>query len=167
MARVWVSVGSNQQRERHIRGAIAELRARFGALRLSSVYETVAVGFDGDPFYNLVVGFATDQPPEQVQAALRAIEDAHGRERTGPKFSGRTLDLDLLTYDDRVGQVAGKPLPHPDILAYPFVLGPLAELAPDECHPVLGRSYTELWQAQPEQTRAGLRRVPFDWGQPG
>lgn len=163
MARVWVSVGSNREREAHIRAAIAELRARFGALRISSVYETDAVGFAGAPFYNLVVGFETALDPAAVRSALRAIEDGQGRERGGPRFGPRTLDLDLLSYGDRVGTVAGQPLPHPDILDYPFVLGPLAELAPQEHYPGSARTYAELWQDQPAAARAALRPVALDW----
>lgn len=161
MSRVWVSAGSNLQRERHIRGALAALRANYGALQVSPVYETPAVGFAGDPFYNLVIGFSTEQTAEQVQATLRAIEDAQGRDRTAPKFGPRTLDLDLLIFDDRVGEVAGKPLPHPDILQYPFVLGPLAELAPAERHPVLGQSYAELWRQMQLREAVELHPVEF------
>jgi 2-amino-4-hydroxy-6-hydroxymethyldihydropteridine diphosphokinase len=147
MARAWVSIGSNIEPEANVRGAVAALQRRFGALTVSTVYRTEAVGFEGQPFLNLVVGFDTDESPVEVFDALRAVEDAQGRTRSGPKFSARTLDLDLLLYDDRRTEVRGRPLPHPDILEYPFVLGPLAELVPDQRHPVDGRRYAELWSA--------------------
>ena len=100
--RVWVSIGSNIDRERNIRTAVAALRAGFGALRLSRVYECPAVGFSGEAFYNLVAGFDTELSPAELSARLRAIENAQGRVRSGGKFSSRTLDIDLLSYGDQV-----------------------------------------------------------------
>lgn len=163
MAWVWLSIGSNIDRERHIRAGIADLRAQFGELVLSTVYETPSEGFDGDPFYNLVAGFETDLPPEQLHVALRAIENAHGRERTGPKFSARTLDIDLLTYGEEVTERGGKTLPRDEILKYAFVLGPLAEVAPDERHPQDGRRYAELWRDFDASAKAAMKAVAFDW----
>jgi 2-amino-4-hydroxy-6-hydroxymethyldihydropteridine diphosphokinase len=163
MARVWLSVGSNIDRERHIRGAIRALREQFGELVLSTVYETPSEGFDGDPFYNLVVGIETDLPPELLHPMLHAIEDAHGRERSGPKFSARTLDIDLLTYADQVTERGGKALPRGEILKYAFVLGPLAEVAPDEMHPQVHRRYAELWAEFDPMARASLKPVTLDW----
>ncbi len=147
MARVWVSIGSNVDRERHIRGAIEELRHELGELILSRVYESAAVGFPGAAFYNLVAGFESQLAPAELNRRLRAIEAAHGRERAGPRFAARTLDIDLLTYGDRVGHFDGLELPRDEILKYAFVLGPLAEVAPGERHPVDGRTYAELWAA--------------------
>ena len=163
MSWVWVSVGSNIDRERHIRGAIQALRDRFGELRLSSVYETPAEGFDGDPFYNLVAGFHPDRSPAELHELLRDIEAAHGRDRVGPKFSARTLDIDLLTYDDRVTEEGGKALPRDEIVKYAFVLGPLAEVAAGERHPQLGISYGELWADFDARARQAMRRVDFAW----
>ena len=82
--------------ERHIAQALAALRARYGALLLSSTYQSPAAGFEGDDFLNLAVGIDTDETPEAVMRSLREIEDACGRVRGGPKFSARTMDLDLL-----------------------------------------------------------------------
>lgn len=159
MPRVFVSIGSNIDRENNIRGAIGALTRRFGSLSLSTVYETAAVGFEGDPFFNLVVGFDTGESIEAIRAELRRIEDAHGRQRAGQsKFSARTLDLDLILYGDVVDPAAN--LPHGDILKYPFVLGPLAELAPDLAHPVMGDSCLALWRKNfPDGN--GLRRAAF------
>lgn len=158
--RVWLSLGSNIERERNICGALRDLAARFGNLVVSRVYECAAVGFDGDPFYNLVVGIETEAAPQELAAAMRAIEEAHGRTRSGGKFAPRTLDIDLLTYGDQVVEQGALRLPRDEILKYAFVLGPLAEVAGPERHPVDGRSYAELWAAF-DQAAQPLRAVAF------
>ena len=127
MSRVWISVGSNIDRERSVRAALWELRRLFGDLVISPVYETAAVGFDGDAFLNLVVGIETARAPGELHALLRDIEASHGRVRSAARFDARTLDLDVLTYGDAVTDEGGKQLPRDEILKYAFVLGPLAE----------------------------------------
>lgn len=161
MPRVWLSLGSNLDRETNIRGAVQALREAFGALVISSVYETAAVGFDGEPFYNLVVGIETEQTPDSLRQQLRAIENAHGRVRGGAKFGARTLDIDILTYGDLVSE-DGQDIPRDEILRYAFVLGPLAEVAGSERHPQLGRSYAELWQAFGAAEKTGMQLVSLD-----
>jgi len=162
MARVYVSIGSNIDRDRSIRGGVADLREAFGELTLSSVYESEAVGFDGDDFYNLVAGFDTDMGVNEVAALLREIEDRHGRVRSGPRFSSRTLDIDLLLYDDLDTDSDGLSLPRDEITKNAFVLWPLAEIAPDAVHPVLNKRYRDLWDAF-DKTKQPLRPVAFAW----
>lgn len=147
MARVYVSIGSNIEREANIRGGVADLRERFGELTLSSVYESEAVGFDGDNFYNLVAAFDTGLAVLEVARVLREIEDAHGRTREGPRFSSRTLDIDMLLYDELLLQQGKLELPREEITKNAFVLWPLAEIAPELKHPVLQQTYAELWDA--------------------
>lgn len=159
---VWVSIGSNQARERSIRGAVAALRERYGPLKLSRVYESEAVGFAGHPFLNLVAGFQTDEPVGAINSALRAMEDALGRVRGPEKFAPRTLDLDLLTYGDQVGMMDGRLLPRDEILRYAFVLGPLAEIAGDQTYPPTGQTYQALWAAF-DQASQPIVPVPFDF----
>ena len=146
MSRVYLSLGSNIERHKHIRNALQELSALFGQLLLSRVYESEAVGFDGDPFYNLVVGLDTDLSIGELQAQIKRIEDENGRVRGGPKFSSRTLDIDILTYDDFVGEEDGVSLPRDEITKNAFVLLPLSEIAGDEMHPELNKSYRTLWE---------------------
>lgn len=159
MPRVWVSIGSNIDRERHIRAALRELRGAFGELVVSPVYETEAVGFRGDAFFNLVAGFDTELPPARLHALMREIEERHGRERGGEKFSARTLDLDLLTYGDAITSEGGKALPRDEILRYAFVLAPLADVAADEVHPEVGESYGALWRRFARDNRDVLQRL--------
>jgi len=146
MAQVYVSIGSNIERENHISGALRALTAVYGEMQRSSVYESAAVGFDSAPFYNLVVAFETDDSPQSVQQTLHRIEDDQGRSRTAA-LAARTLDLDLLLYDELVIQAGKLVLPRPDIDRYAFVLGPLAEIAGERRHPVTGIRYADMWSA--------------------
>lgn len=147
MARAYISVGSNVDREVHVRAAIQALAECYGALTVSPVYETGAVGFDGEPFLNLAVGFETDAGPETLVRDLKALERAQGRTAGSNGFKPRTLDLDLLLYDDLVLQTEAFELPRDEILHHAFVLAPLADIAPDLRHPVVGRTLAELWAA--------------------
>ncbi len=144
MPRIWVSVGSNMDRESNIRAAICAQSERFGKLLLSPVYETKAVGFDGAPFLNMVLGFHTDLALEHVRRELRDIENVQGRVRNGDKYGSRTLDLDILTYGKLVDEY--QDIPRAEIMGYAFVLGPLADVAPNELHPKMNKTYAQLWQ---------------------
>ena len=159
MPRVWVSIGSNIEREWHTRAALDYLRVILGDLIVSPLYETHAVGFEGDAFYNLVVGFDTEFPPSQLHRLMREIEDRNGRERSGEKFAARTLDLDLLTYGGAVTDEGGRRLPRDEIQRYAFVLAPLADVAGDELHPQLGETYRSLWEKFAPDNGQGLRRL--------
>ncbi|MGP9802062.1 2-amino-4-hydroxy-6-hydroxymethyldihydropteridine diphosphokinase [Rheinheimera sp. NSM] len=160
MARIYISIGSNIERDYYVRAGVQALQQHFTAVQLSSVYESEAVGFSGDAFYNMVAGADTDLTIAQCVALLKQIEDQYGRVRGGEKFSGRTLDLDLLTYDD---VICNTPviLPRQEITENAFVLWPLAELAPAMLHPGSGQSYASLWQNYRKQQK--LWPVPFNW----
>lgn len=159
---VFLSLGSNIDREANIRGGLDALASQFGEVRLSPVYESEAVGFDGAAFYNLVAEIRTDMPVGVLAEVLRDIEAAHGRRRGEKKFSSRTLDIDILTYGNLCGEIDGVQLPRDEILKHAFVLLPLADLAPDARHPESGKRYVELWQAL-DLSGQKLWQVPFHW----
>ncbi len=165
MPQVFVSIGSNVEAERHVRFAVRALRERFGNLDVSPVYRTAAVGFEGDDFLNLAVGFATDETVEAVDAALDAIESAAGRNRDGARFAPRTLDLDLMLYGDAVidGIVEGRRIrvPRREILEYAFMLQPLADIAGGFPHPSLGATVDELARAT-DLSAQRCERIDFD-----
>lgn len=144
---VYVSLGSNVQRDRNIRLAVKEMRTAFGNLSLSPVYESASVGFDGSDFLNLVAGFETDNEVHEVVQELRVIEDRLGRDRSQPRFSPRPIDLDILTYDGLIIDEPGIQIPREEILQNAFVLKPLCDIAPDSVHPLVKQDYQALWLA--------------------
>ena len=144
--RGYISIGSNIDKENHIPASLLALEQQFGALTVSSIYESEAVGFSGDVFHNLVVGFDSEWDVKTVAKQLRQIELDNGRTRDCQKFSARTLDLDLILYGDLIISDGRLQIPRDEIERYAFVLEPLAEIAPALTHPVSGISYGELWQ---------------------
>jgi 2-amino-4-hydroxy-6-hydroxymethyldihydropteridine diphosphokinase len=162
MAVVFLGVGSNIERERYIVAGLDALQGLFGELTLSSVYDSEAIGFAGQPFLNLVVAIDTDLGPGELARQLRHIEIEHGRPANAIRNSPRQLDIDILTHGTVTGIVEGVELPRAEILENAFVLCPLAELAPGQIHPLAGRSYGQLWQAY-DKSAQSLRRVDFQW----
>jgi len=146
MARVYLSIGSNIEAEKYIRSCIAVLREVYPEMQVSCVYESEAVGFQGDNFLNLVVGFDTDLSVEGIHEQMNEIEEMHGRLRGSDSFMARTLDIDLLLYDDLILENDELHIPRREIEEYAFVLLPLTELAPDLAYPLTGETYSEMWE---------------------
>jgi len=162
MALIYLSLGSNIDRHRRITAALDALAENFGELLLSSVYESVSVGFEGDSFFNLVVGINSSQSVGQISKILKSIEDQNGRDRSGPRFGSRSLDIDILTVDDIAGEIDGIQLPRDEVLKNAFVLLPLAEIAAQTPHPVTGQSYSQHWQ-EFDKDKQKLWPVEFIW----
>ena len=162
MAQIYLSIGSNIEPKKNIRDCLVRLRLEFGPLQISPIYHCAAVGFDGEDFLNLVVGLETRLGPKALSDRLKSLEEELGRRRDTPRFADRCIDIDLLLHDLNVGDYDGLQLPRDEILKYPFVLLPLAELAPEMVHPVLGRSLWDLWQ---EMALSGHDLSPIDASQ--
>lgn len=162
MTVIYLSLGSNVDRHKNIAAALDALADLFCDLKISSVYESKSVGFDGSNFLNLVVGTDTTLSIVELSETLKRIEDNNGRKRNGPKFSPRTLDIDILTYGDFVGVKSDIELPRAEITKNAFVLLPLAEIAPDVLHPQLQKTYRDIWQEY-DQTSQSLWVIDFDW----
>ncbi|MBT1450378.1 2-amino-4-hydroxy-6-hydroxymethyldihydropteridine diphosphokinase [Glaciecola sp. XM2] len=158
---ILISSGSNIDKEANTIKGLDALHHAFGELTLSPVYESQSVGFKGDNFFNLVIMAYTTKSVKQVCAILKKIEDDCGRLRQSEKFSPRTLDLDLLTFDDLVCEQPVS-LPRDEITHNAFVLQPMADIAPDHVHPSTGKTYAQMWQ-QFDKSKQRLWAVPFAW----
>ena len=160
MPEVYLAAGSNVDPERHMRQAVAELGREFPGVRFSPWYRNRAVGFDGDDFINLVAGFGTALPVLGVVERLHAIEGRCGRGRAAPRWAPRSMDLDVLLYGDLVCEEPGLRLPRPDLLKRAYMLGPLAELAPEVMHPTASLTIGELWRRFDRDAHALERLAP-------
>ena len=162
MPKSYISIGSNIDRDKNILASLHALEHHFGKLTISSIYESEPVGFTGDTFYNLVVGFNSDLGVKEVAKLLRQIELDNGRTRDSQKFSARTLDLDLILYDDLILNEGRLQIPRDEIERYAFVLEPLAEIAPTLKHPISHLIYAELWEKF-DKTNLKQKRVTPAW----
>ena len=154
MGKAYLSLGSNVEPERNLASAVHALRRRFGDLHLSPVYRTAAVGFEGPDFLNAAAIIESDLDVFALNGWLHALEDAHGRDRSGPRFGDRPLDIDIVFYDAQVLDGPGNlRLPRPE-LRHAFVLRPLADIAPGFVDPRSGQSLAALWARSPEREAA-------------
>jgi len=143
--RAFVSLGSNIDAEAQLQGAVAAMREEFGELELSPVYRSPAVGFDGDDFLNLIAGFVTDRSALDCAAVMQRLEMEAGRTGEQHGFTARPLDLDMVLYGDLIDGSRELRVPRDDVEKYAFVLGPLADIAPDFAHPVTGQTMAQMW----------------------
>jgi 2-amino-4-hydroxy-6-hydroxymethyldihydropteridine diphosphokinase len=146
MTRVYVAAGSNVEPEKNLVRACREIAAIWPDAIFSRVYRNRAVGFEGPDFLNMVIGFNAGEPIATVIARLREIEILCGRPRNSPKWASRAMDLDVLLFGERVEKTADYTVPRPDLIKRPYMLGPMAELAPDVMHPTANKTIGELWR---------------------
>ncbi|NIF17426.1 2-amino-4-hydroxy-6-hydroxymethyldihydropteridine diphosphokinase [Pantoea sp. Cy-639] len=159
LSTVYLGLGSNIERERHLCAGLDALAGILGDMHCSAVFESQAVGIKSGPFFNLVVRGTTDLPLLELDRRLKFIEADNGR--YAPDRKGLPLDIDVLMFDDLCGTFNGLVLPRAEILKNAFVLWPLSLLAPALVHPGVGRSMAQLWQeASIDQV---LAPVPFEW----
>ncbi|MGZ9899172.1 2-amino-4-hydroxy-6-hydroxymethyldihydropteridine diphosphokinase [Shewanella gaetbuli] len=144
MATIYISLGTNIEPEQHLKAGLLDLQQHFGKLTLSRVFESESVGFKGTNFLNMVASAQTELSIAEVVATFKMIEQNNGRIKGEKKFSPRSLDIDLLLYDDVVTQQPVE-LPRGEILFNAFVLWPLSELVPELIHPIVKQSYHSLW----------------------
>lgn len=167
MTRVVVGLGSNVDRESNITASLDELAQNFSQLKISPVYESspkikknINLDFleEQPSYFNMVVSFETDYSGQRVREILKAIEDKQSRIRNSVLV---TIDLDILLYDDFVGDLKGGAVPHEDIIYCAYVLRPLFDLFPEEKHPVVNATYKKLWLEF--DNKAEIRSVDFIW----
>lgn len=154
----YLGIGSNIEPERHVAIALERLGKACDDLRVSPIYRSKAVGFDGDDFINCVASVETGLSPWALRDWLRTLEDEYGRQRDVPKFSDRVLDVDILLFGDRVQDDDRLRLPRPEIFHFAHVLRPLAELAPNLVCPGDGRDFATI-RAEAGLDESGLQRL--------
>ena len=143
MTQVFVDIGSNINRDQNICACISQLREDFPDVVFSRPYESFSEGFEGDDFINISAGFATNLSFTELLSYLKAIEIKQKRTRDGAKFGSRTLDVDILLFGDAILK-PDRDVPRAEILKYPFVLFPLAEIAAEVIHPELKHTIAEI-----------------------
>ncbi|WDU62723.1 2-amino-4-hydroxy-6-hydroxymethyldihydropteridine diphosphokinase [Pseudomonas poae] len=159
LTQVYLGLGSNIERETHLRAGLDALASFLTDVRCSPVFESQPVGIKSGPFFNLVVSAYTELPLMELDRRLKFIEADNGR--YAPDRKGLPLDIDVLLYGDLVGNFDGLVLPRAEILKNAFVLWPLSLMAPDRVHPEVGKTLAELWRdAQIDQV---LAPVGFEW----
>ena len=158
MVTAYIGLGANLgDREANIKRALEEIvRKGCRLVRISSMYETAPVGFEDQPdFLNTVAEIETEAGPAELLAVLDEIEQKIGRRETF-KWGPRIVDLDILLYGDRILEEDNLKIPHPEMHKRAFVLSPLAEIAPDALHPVLGLTARELSEKVGQK---GVRKI--------
>ncbi len=162
MTWVALSLGSNIEPVINFQSCLDALLLKFNDLSLSAVFESESIGFEGDNFLNMAVAFDTEMPLDVLIKAVKKIEDDCGRDRSQPRFSGRTLDIDVLLYGNKLGVCSGIELPRPEITENAFVLWPLSQLSEQRLHPSLKQSYKQLWENYDKESQ-NLWPVDFEW----
>ena len=145
MQTIFVSIGSNIDAESNMLLVKEHLNLLF-KVTYSGIYQTPAEGFTGGDFLNSVCKFKSDKQPDEIRRTLKSIEEKMGRTTSQKGMSNRVIDLDLILYGDMLINEDGLEIPSSDIENYKFVLEPLAEIAPDYIHPMLKKTYKELFQ---------------------
>ena len=163
MSQLVLSLGSNIDAANNIRLAVRQLELHFGEAVCSSVYQSSAVGFEGEDFLNLVGVFESGDSLNNICTAIKLIETGLGRTRSSKGFSPRLIYIDVLLFGEQHGEDCGIQLPRDEITHYAFVLQPLAELLPDQVHPQTGQSFSNMWDAF-EDADQKLKIIDFAWG---
>ena len=155
MHTIYLSLGSNQGNTyEHLNNAVHLLFERVGSVvKISPVYQSPAWGFDAPNFYNCAVKLKTRLSPKKLLEAILSIENRLGRTRTkGEGYQSRTIDIDILLYDDVIKNDTSLQIPHPLMHKRNFVLQPLADIGGDVLHPAFAKAISSLLEESEDQS---------------
>jgi len=146
MEEIFLSLGSNLgDKSLNMKKALGLMEERIGSLEaISSVFTSESWGFEGEPFENMVVKYATKLAPEDLLKEVLAVEEILGRTRSEDGYSNRIIDIDIISYGDWIIKSKQLQIPHPHLHKRNFVLQPLVEIDPEWIHPVFLKSAKEL-----------------------
>ncbi|APY08752.1 2-amino-4-hydroxy-6-hydroxymethyldihydropteridine diphosphokinase [Winogradskyella sp. J14-2] len=145
--KVYIALGSNKGNKlEHLQLSIDAIFERVGTIRkISKVYETPALGFEGDNFYNACIKIETELKPKKLLRILKQIEADLGRTtKKSDTYESREIDLDILFYGDETFKDTTLEIPHPHLHKRRFVLQPLCDIAKDIEHPTLNKKVSDL-----------------------
>ena len=142
---IYLGIGSNLNRKHNIISCLKFLSQSFQKYQISPIYESPSFGFKSNDFYNCVVKIETRFNLINLKKWLIKLEDLHGRDRSQPRYSNRTLDIDILLFNDWVGEFLGIKIPRNEILKQAYVLKPLVDIAGNLKHPVTQLSFRDHW----------------------
>ena len=155
MTEVFLSIGSNCDRQTNIAAALRLLGDKFGELRLSPIYESAPVNGLGENYHNLCVGLVTDMDLTDFRRVLKDIEQQLNRRRETKDIV--TIDIDILLFGNVVNCQQSSSLPHADITAHVHVLTPLKDIAPSNVHPLINKTIEQIFREMNHQRP--LRRI--------
>ena len=171
---VYIALGSNKGNKlQYLQDAIDAIFEKIGTVhKISKVYETPAIGFEGDDFYNACIRVETEIKPKKLLKTLKQIESDLGRSiKKSDTYESREIDLDILFYEDEILEDPVLVIPHPNLHKRKFVLQPLFDIAKDLTHPILNQSIAELLEhcedgAEIEAIKIWLKnpKKNFDFG---
>jgi 2-amino-4-hydroxy-6-hydroxymethyldihydropteridine diphosphokinase len=159
LTRIYLGLGSNVDRQKHLCAGLDALSGFLTDIQCSPVFESHPVGIKSGPFINLVVSAQTRLPLMELDRRLKFIEADNGR--YAPDRVGLPLDIDVLLYGEQVGNFDGLILPRAEILKNAFVMWPLSLIAPTLKHPGVGVSFEQLWDETEIDQK--LWPVSFEW----
>ena len=156
---IYLGIGSNIDKVENIKSCINYFNSSFKYCRISPTYQSPSYGFSGHDFYNLVVKIKSSFDLISLKKWLIIVEDMHGRDRNQVRYSNRTLDIDILLFNEVVSDSGTIKIPRPEIIKQPYVLKPLLDLAPDMVHPETGQTLIKHWNTLKENKNISLQKV--------
>jgi 2-amino-4-hydroxy-6-hydroxymethyldihydropteridine diphosphokinase len=156
---IFLGIGSNINKKLNVKSCLNYFNSSFKYCQISPIYQSHSYGFAGNDFYNLVVEIKSHFDIVSLKKWLVLLEDMHGRDRQQIRYSNRTLDIDILFFNEDILDEGGITIPRPEILTQTYVLKPLVDLVPNMIHPKTGQTLNDHWQKLQKKESINLNRI--------